>query len=229
LFSEAVALYEPILPVCDAVEGDGAASAPPDRVNATPALSALRLHHGTVWKWNRPVYDPADGGHLRIELRALPAGPTVDDMLANAAFLVGGILGLATDVASLLPAFPFALAERNFYRAAQHGLDAELGWPRAPGEAPAPVRARDLLLSLLPRAEAGLLAGGVARDEVRHYLDLFERRVRAGVTGAIWQLRALAALRDHGVAPREAQRRLVERYLHLSGTGQPVHAWPIEE
>jgi hypothetical protein len=232
LFSEAVALYEPILPVCSDRDGDGVgvggARALGDGVGTALPLSALRLHHGTVWKWNRPVYDPAAGGHLRIELRALPAGPTVDDMLANAAFLVGGILALAPEVPGLLPAFPFALAERNFYRAAQHGLDAELGWPRAPGQAPSPVRAVDLLLSLLPRAEAGLLAGGVARDEVGHYLGIFERRVRSAVTGAAWQLRALAALRARGVTPEEARRRLVERYLLLSNTGQPVHDWPIE-
>jgi hypothetical protein len=49
----------------------------------------VRLHQGTVWPWNRAIYDPAAGGHLRIEMRALPAGPTVIDMLANAAFLIG--------------------------------------------------------------------------------------------------------------------------------------------
>jgi hypothetical protein len=53
-----------------------------------PALEELRLHQGTVWRWNRAIYDPAEGGHLRIEMRALPAGPTVIDMLANAAFLL---------------------------------------------------------------------------------------------------------------------------------------------
>jgi hypothetical protein len=225
LFSESVALYEPILPVCGPTRGPdgGARSAPP--------LTELRLHHGTVWKWNRPVYDPADGGHLRIELRALPAGPTVDDMLANAAFLVGAILdlGRGPDLARLLPAFPFPLADRNFYRAAQFGLDAELGWPREPGQAPAPVRARDLLLSLLPRAEAGLGAAGVARDESRHYLEIFERRVASGMTGAVWQLRTLDALRARGVGPEEARRRLVERYLHHSDSGQPVHTWPVED
>ena len=227
LFSEAVALYEPILPVC--ADGEPGLACATDGDGAAPALSELRLHHGTVWKWNRPVYDPAAGGHLRIELRALPAGPSVDDMLANAAFLVGGILALAPEVSALLPAFPFALAERNFYRAAQHGLGAELGWPRAPGSAPAPMRADELLLSLLPRAEAGLLAGGVSRDEVRHYLGIFERRVRSGVTGAVWQLRVLADLRARGVPAPEAQRQLVERYLRLSDSGQPVHAWPTEE
>jgi hypothetical protein len=84
LFAEAVRLHQPLLPVLsdqDPLEGGNAGEAPP--------LAELRLHQGTVWRWNRPVYDPTSGGHLRIELRALPAGPTVTDMLANAAFLVG--------------------------------------------------------------------------------------------------------------------------------------------
>ena len=84
LFAEAVRLHQPLLPVLsdqDPLEAGDDGEAPP--------LAELRLHQGTVWRWNRPVYDPASGGHLRIELRALPAGPTVTDMLANAAFLVG--------------------------------------------------------------------------------------------------------------------------------------------
>ncbi len=229
LFHESVALYEPILPVC----GDGDPGAPSRTADdgSAPLLTELRLHHGTVWKWNRPVYDPAGAGHLRIELRALPSGPTVDDMLANAAFLVGAILDLGggPDLARLLPAFPFALADRNFYRAAQMGLDAELGWPLNSGDAPAPVRARDLLLSLLPRAEIGLAAAGVAHDEIRHYLGIFERRVQSGMTGAVWQLRTLEGLRARGVTPDEARRQMLESYLLHSDGGQPVHTWPVEK
>ena len=102
-----------------------------------PALAELRLHQGTVWRWNRAVYDPAGGGHLRIELRALPAGPTVTDMLANAAFLLGLTLALAPEVrAALARRFAFQQAERNFYRAAQYGLAAELAWPLGHGGRP---------------------------------------------------------------------------------------------
>jgi hypothetical protein len=84
LFAESVRLHRPLLPVTsdqDPREAGNKEQAPP--------LAELRLHQGTVWRWNRAIYDPASGGHLRIELRALPAGPTVTDMLANAAFLVG--------------------------------------------------------------------------------------------------------------------------------------------
>ena len=83
LFAESVRLHEPLLPYT--TDGEG----------GTPGLNELRLHQGTVWRWNRAIYDPASGGHLRIEMRALPAGPTVTDMLANAAFLIGLTLCLA--------------------------------------------------------------------------------------------------------------------------------------
>jgi gamma-glutamyl:cysteine ligase YbdK (ATP-grasp superfamily) len=222
LFMESVAFYEPLLPVC----GDEDAVTCAER-GGVPALDELRLHHGTVWTWNRPVYDTADGGHLRIELRALPAGPTVDDMLANAAFLVGAILGLAPDAPELLPSLPFALAERNFYRAAQHGLAAELVWPKATGAAPESVLARDLVLALLPHAARGLAEAGVDRDETERLLGIIEGRVSCGVTGAVWQRRTLAALERGGASREEALRAMLERYIAEVDSGLPVHAWSI--
>ena len=82
LFAESVRLHQPLLPVLGAgTQQDGG-----DRRQGPP-LHELRLHQGTIWRWNRAIYDPAAGGHLRIEMRGLPAGPTVIDMMANAAFL----------------------------------------------------------------------------------------------------------------------------------------------
>src|SRR5262249_5113520 len=122
LFTESVRRYEPLLPFVS--------HAPPGRGNpGAPGLDELRLHQGTVWRWNRAVYDPAAGGHLRIEMRALPAGPTVTDMLANAAFLIGLTLWLAAQDERWTYALPFERAGHGFYRAAQHGLAAELSWP----------------------------------------------------------------------------------------------------
>src|SRR5438128_950429 len=57
-----------------------------------PQLQELRLHNGTIYRWNRPVYDIVDGRpHLRVENRVLPAGPTVVDVLANSAFYYGAM------------------------------------------------------------------------------------------------------------------------------------------
>ena len=94
-----------------------------------PALDELRLHQGTVWPWNRAIYDPVAGGHLRVEMRALPSGPTVIDMLANAAYLLGLSLWIADQDERWTYALPFERADHNFYRAAQYGLSAELTWP----------------------------------------------------------------------------------------------------
>jgi hypothetical protein len=229
LFAESVALYEPLLPVCSPGQGgDGEDDVACADAGGLPQLSELRLHHGTVWTWNRPVYDTADGGHLRVELRALPAGPAVDDMLANAAFLVGAILGLDPDVVELLPSLPFALAERNFYRAAQHGLSAQLVWPKGVGVAPESVLARDLVLSLVSHARRGLVGAGVDPDEASRLLGIIEARVSSGITGAAWQLRTLAALERRGATRDEALREMLERYIASIDTGQPVHTWPIE-
>jgi hypothetical protein len=136
LLEESVRLHEPLLPVLGPEQ-------PLARVEdgRVPALDELRLHQGTVWRWNRAIYDPAGGGHLRIELRALPSGPTVTDMLANAAFLLGLTLALAGDAATLVRRFAFQQAHHNFYRAAQFGLGAELAWPTGPDwTAPGPWR-----------------------------------------------------------------------------------------
>ncbi|RIK89650.1 MAG: glutamate--cysteine ligase, partial [Proteobacteria bacterium] len=156
LFAESVALHAPLVAACGAEDPLACA-----RDGGVPRLEELRLHHGTVWRWNRAVYDPADGGHLRIELRALPSGPTLADMLANAAFALGATLALADDVDWMLPAFPFEYAHRNFYRAAQHGLGAELLWPERSAPSPRPLLARELAAALLPRARHALVSAGV--------------------------------------------------------------------
>jgi hypothetical protein len=228
-FRESVALHEPLLPVL----ADGGENALAEaQAGGTPALSELRMHHGTVWHWNRAVYDPA--GHLRIELRALPAGPTTADMLANAAFLIGLTLDLVSDVDVLLPGMPFAYAERNFYRAAQQGLAAELLWPRQSAAPPVPVRAEVLLPELITRARRGLAAAGVDPAEIGQHLDVFAARVASGITGAVWQRRCLAAIEAAQVAAGGALDRqlalaqMVERYLFRAAAGDPVHTWPIE-
>jgi hypothetical protein len=218
-FAESVSLHAPLLPALDDED-------PLVRVAAggVPRLGALRLHHGTVWRWNRAVYDPAEGGHLRIELRALPSGPTRIDMLANAAFLIGATLGLRDEVGWMVSAFPFEHAHRNFYRAAQHGLDAELLWPHPEAPSPRPRGAAALVAELLPVARAGLLGAGVEAEEADALLDVVRDRVASGRTGARWQRRALAALERE--RPRErALAALVELYLEESAANRPVHRW----
>ena len=192
----------------------------------TPKLAELRLHQGTVWHWNRPVFDGTDEGHLRIEMRALPAGPTVTDMVANAAFLIGLTLALAPREAELRRAISFEQAQANFYRAAQDGLGARLTWFNERGQTEERA-AGELVRNLLPLAAEGLRASGVEESEVNGMLAVLDRRVVTGQTGSSWQLATLGAL-ERTAARDVALERLVERYLALSLTGVPVHEWPVE-
>ncbi|ATB31286.1 glutamate--cysteine ligase [Melittangium boletus] len=220
LFAESVALHAPLLPVVGR-------ESPLEVVaqGGVPRLDELRLHQGTVWAWNRAVYDPSDGGHVRIEMRALPAGPTVEDMLANGALLLGLTLGLSGQVDALLPAMPFAYAQQNFLRAAREGLDAMLLWPESHLSPPRPVPAPVLVERLLPVAREGLLGAGVEPDEANALLGVIQARLRAGCTGARWQRKMLARLEAH--MPRaDALGALLERYLSLAASGRPVHEWP---
>ncbi|MFJ1648229.1 glutamate--cysteine ligase [Streptomyces sp. NPDC088258] len=214
----------------------------PPAGTALPALKELQTHLSTVWSWNRPVYDA--NGHLRIEFRALPSGPTPLDMAANAAFLVGLTLSLAAggnDVASRLP---FTYAKANFYRAARQGPDALLWWPSGTSAAgPRRHRAADLVRELIPAARTGLETAGVAGEEARMLLDLLDQRVATGRTGAWWQLRARQVLAGRRPDRQDDESRpdsaaaaalgrlrageLTERYATLSAQGAPVHTWAL--
>jgi len=217
LFARSVRSHPPLLPVMD--ERD---SRSPESL---PALRELRLHQGTVWSWNRAIYDPAEGGHLRIEMRSLPSGPTVTDMLANAAFHTGLALAIAEAPPRWDEQVDFGQVHNDFYRAAQRGFDAALRWPRACGGSGEPVPAADLVLALLPRAQAGLDAAGVERQDSTPLLEGLERRVRARATGARWQRETLARAGE-GPPSAEALRRMMERYLVASESGRSVADWP---
>lgn len=184
-FEETVRGYDVLLPAAPSAGDD---DVPPD---GCPSLEELRLHVSTVWPWNRPVYDPL--GHLRIEFRALPSGPTPLDMAANTAFLVGLTLSLAAEGRDVAGELPFSHARENFYRAARDGLRASLWWP-SPGSAPRRHEAGALVEELLPRAREGLVTAGVDAAEADTVLDLLDRRTASGRTGAWWQQRTLEAL-----------------------------------
>lgn len=219
VFEENIAMFEPLLPVVS----ERGSPADPD---GPPALDELRLHQGTVWNWNRAVYDPAGGGHLRLEHRVVASGPTRIDMLANAAFTLGLTLAIAPLAAAWLPAFPFAYAERNLYRAAKHGLEAELAWPAPVAPSPRIRSARELVLELVPLAEAALVRHGVDAEEAARLLAVIRERALTGKTGANAQRRLLARY-DRDLTRPEALARMVEDYLALSNGEQPVHTWPL--
>ena len=218
LLAESVRLHEPLLPAVGDPSGRFA-----DDQAGVPCLDELRLHQGTVWRWNRAIYDPAAGGHLRIEMRALPAGPTVTDMMANAAFLIGLTLWLADLDQRWTYALPFERADHGFYRAAQYGLDAELSWP-AGGDRVSTLPAADLVTGLLPAAREGLVRAGVATAEADHLLEVIGARTATRQTGAAWQRAALTAA-ERGRTREQALAVMFDWYLSRAATGQPVHTW----
>jgi CBS domain-containing protein len=189
----------------------------------TPLLSALRMHNGTVWRWNRACYGVMDGvAHLRIENRALPAGPTIVDEVANAAFFAGLMLSLPQEYGDIAGRMKFDEAKSNFFRAARHGLDAQFNWIDGKGHT-----ASSLVLDhLLPLARQGLTNAKVNSTDVDRYLGIVEERVRSRQTGARWILKSLEVMHDVG-AKDINQRRLTAAMLECQKEGKPVHHWPL--
>ena len=185
----------------------------------TPALSALRLHNGTVWRWNRACYGVLNGvPHLRIENRALPSGPTIVDEIANAAFFTGLMVALPEVYGEIATQMAFDDAKLNFFRAARHGLDAQFQWLDGQSHNAAVL----ILDQLLPLARQGLTNAHVASSDVDMYLGIIEERARGGQTGARWIMKSLSAIGN-------SASKLTSEILANQKLGQPVHRWPVIE
>jgi hypothetical protein len=220
LFEENVRYFPALLPITEPEDP----AAVLDRGD-TPELAELRLHNGTIYRWNRPVYDVVRGQpHLRVENRVLPAGPTVVDTLANAAFYFGLARALASDERPLWSQMSFSAAEENFHAAAREGIEAQLYWPGL-GTVPA---AELVLRRLLPMAFDGLDEWGVDTGERDRLLGIIEQRCVRHRNGASWQAEAFHRLFDHGAVERiDALRGMVERYADHMHSNDPVHSWPM--
>lgn len=220
IFADAVRTHEPILPVTSDEDPRVAL-----HVGMIPGLDELRMHLSSIWTWNRAVYDPNEGGHLRIELRALPAGPTTVDMAANAAFLLGLTLAASEDTATWTRMLAFEQARDNFLAAARDGLDATMLSP-FDRNGVRPVGARELALRLLEPARSALRGREVDAGDVDGLFALLDERITTGRTGTAWQRATVAALE-----PRLGRDRalvgMTERYVDAMSTGEPVHSWPL--
>ncbi|MGZ8219328.1 glutamate--cysteine ligase [Methylomagnum sp.] len=202
LFEENLAHFPVLLPIVS--------DTPPTQ------FAHLRLHNGTIWRWNRALvgFDPDGTPHVRIEHRVIPAGPTLVDMIANAAFFYGLADSFVRE--EWERAIPFAVAKDNFYQAARHGLPA-LMTDREGGKR----RLTDWVLDeLLPASADGLRHLKLDGGDIAYYLGIIERRVASGQTGADWQRRFIAR------HPQDFHA-LTREYLNLQRTGEPVHQWPL--
>lgn len=186
-----------------------------------PKLTALCLHNGTVYRWNRPCYGVKDGvAHLRIENRVLPAGPSIVDEVANAAFFFGLMCALDGEYGDVTKVIDFDDAKANFLAAARYGLHARFRWINGK-----PAAADELIVGhLLPLARQGLADRGIGSTDIDRYLGLIEERVQADRTGSQWALDSLAGMANRGSLD-ERYRTLTAAMVENQLTGRPVHEW----
>ena len=221
IFTEAVRLYQPLLPITSKENPMQSL-----KNGASPLLEELRLQQGSVWLWNRPVYDPSGDGHIRIEARCLPAGPSVIDMVANTALTLGLMEVMRPRVRALLSAMPFEYCERNFYRAADEGLTADIIWPSSNQNRPEYRSCREVLLELPPEMLGALEHLGIDKSDSQPLVSLLEERIQSGQTGAQWQLQSYESLKKNA-SNDEALRSLLLEYRKNSGSNLPVSQWPV--
>ena len=223
LFTENIRYFPSLLP--ELSDEDPVAELAAGRI---PHLSEMRLHNGTVYRWNRPVYDVSDVDgvgrpHLRLENRVLPAGPTVIDMLANSAFYYGMLRSLSEAENPLWTRMSFAAAQANFLEGARNGIRARLLWPGL-GE----VTAQDLVLNtLLPIADEGLRQWGVDVEVRDRFLGVIEGRAKTGRNGARWQVSTVRALQGAGMTRPAALAEMLRRYCEHMHANEPVHTWGL--
>ncbi|ANY09892.1 glutamate--cysteine ligase [Pseudonocardia sp. HH130630-07] len=219
LFSENARYFPALMPLTTDI--DPAAQM---REQGFPELPELTLHNGTIWRWNRPIYDSTGRTpHVRLENRVLPAGPTTVDMVANALFFYGLLRTLVESDQQLWRSVSFEAARENFQTAARHGMDAPLYWPGTGW-----IRPDELTLrKLLPLAHEGLARWGVGSAVCDRYLTVLERRCVTRQTGASWQVDAVAALEARGADRMSALHGMLDRYLAQSAANQPVHTWEL--
>ncbi len=220
LFEENVRYFPALLPVSD--EEDPVETLARGDV---PQLAELRLHNGTIYRWNRPIYDVVrDRPHLRVENRILPAGPTVVDILANAAFYYGLTRVMSEEERPVWTQMSFSAAEENFHVGARDGIEARVYWPGV-GEVPV---SELVLRRLLPQAHEGLDRLGIAPADRDRLLGIVERRCVAQRNGATWQSAVFHRLYEGGLDRDEALRNMTVRYRELMHANEPVHDWPLD-
>ena len=178
-------------------------------------LHHFTLHNGTIWRWIRPILDrDKDGKHtLRLELRALPSGPSLIDTQTNIWFFIGLIKSLV-DAKINLTQIPFETLKDDFYNVARTGLKTEF---HEPIQGKKVALNEWILKDGLKLAEAGLSSFGI--DNTEPYIDIIIQRTLSGQNGAVWQL---AHFKKHNSIPK-----LMEDYMHHAKQNIPVHKWSL--
>ena len=188
-----------------------------------PDLRAWRLHNSTIWRWNRACYGVTDGKPgLRIEARYLPAGPSVADEIANAAFLLGLHIAAPAEFGDVKKRISFDAVKNNFYNTARYGLDSQISWL----DGKCRPAAKLILDELLPVARAGLEAVRIDRSDIDRTLGTIEQRVAERKSGAAWMLASLAQM-DPRAKQNVRMRSLTAAMKANQETGLPLHSWEL--
>ncbi|MFD4181764.1 glutamate--cysteine ligase [Rhodococcus sp. NPDC058514] len=217
LFEENSRYFPALLPECTPEDPFAVVAC-----GGTPELAELMMHNGTIYRWNRPIYDPTDArALLRLENRVLPAGPTILDTLADAAFYYGTLCSLTRSGRPLWTQMPFAAAEENLRVGALNGFDSVMHWPEIGSVSPQELVQR----TLLPMADAGLEALGVDAALRDRYLGVIEGRCRATRNGSVWQRECVAKRERAGQSRDAALKAMLGEYLERMHSGEPVHTW----
>ena len=185
----------------------------------TPKLKALRIHNGTVYRWNRPCYGLSNGKpHLRIENRYIPSGPTTSDEMANFAFWVGLMVGRPMKYDHLNSFMSFKEVKNNFLKAAKNGMDASFSWLGQKWQAVDFVKEY-----CLPIANKGLQNMGVAKKDIDKYLGIIEERIekKNGSKWIVHHYRKLQSNQGHN----DPLLQLTSDLLKNQSSGLPVAQW----
>ncbi len=190
-----------------------------------PDLSALKLHNGTVYRWNRACYGITDGKpHLRIEHRVLPSGPSVLDEVANAAFFFGLMAEFADTLGDVRERLRFDDARSNFFAAARYGLQAQLTWLDD-----LHMPAQQLILEhLLPQARSGLARVNIHKRDIDRYMNVIAKRVESNRGGASWAIRSLESM-DSSKTMDERLRNLTAAMVSQQQKDTPIHRWSLAD
>lgn len=191
----------------------------------TPSLNALMIHNSTVYRWNRPCYgiNPDGTPHLRIENRALPAGPTVADEVANSAFWLGLMNSFNDVYPNVNKLLDFGDASTNFLNTAFNGMHTELKWF---GNLKVPVREL-VKKELLPIAREGLDKADVGKKDIEQYLGIIEERCSSGQNGSVWILKSYSELAKVGTGREEIPIAITAAMRANQNAGLKVHEWPL--
>jgi len=190
-----------------------------------PKLNALRLHNGTVYRWNRACYGVHNGiPHLRIENRVIPSGPTVVDEMANAAFFFGMMAGMASKYSDIRTVLNFDDVKSNFLAAARDGIRAQMSWMDD-----RQLTAQELILEqLLPIAQDGLREMGMDAEDIDHFLGIMQERVAMRRTGARWMLESLQNMKERGTLDQRL-RCVVSSMVDQQSAGTPISRWKLAD